>query len=71
MIFVTVGTDSPFDRLMQVVDEWAAASGRTDVFAQIGEGDDPGFLESRMRPRFGLISRGADARRRAPLLSPG
>ena len=38
MIFVTVGTDLPFDRLVRVVDDWAAAAGRTDVFAQIGEG---------------------------------
>ncbi len=36
MIFVTVGTDLPFDRLVRVVDEWAAGRGRTDVFAQIG-----------------------------------
>lgn len=36
MIFVTVGTDLPFDRLVRVVDEWAGASGRKDVFAQIG-----------------------------------
>lgn len=36
MIFVTVGTDLPFDRLVRVVDQWAGASGRTDVFAQIG-----------------------------------
>lgn len=38
MIFVTVGTDQPFDRMMKVVDRWAAESGRKDVFAQIGEG---------------------------------
>lgn len=38
MIFVTVGTDLPFDRLVRVVDEWAASCGRSDVFAQIGEG---------------------------------
>lgn len=37
MIFVTVGTDLPFDRLGRVIDEWAGASGRSDVFAQIGE----------------------------------
>lgn len=36
MIFVTVGTDVPFDRLVRVVDEWAGQHGRTDVFAQIG-----------------------------------
>jgi UDP-N-acetylglucosamine transferase subunit ALG13 len=38
MIFVTVGTDLPFDRMMKVIDQWAADTGRTDVFAQIGEG---------------------------------
>lgn len=38
-IFVTVGTDLPFNRLVRVVDEWAQASGRTNVFAQIGETD--------------------------------
>lgn len=37
MIFVTVGTDLPFDRLVRVVDQWAQANGRKDVFAQIGE----------------------------------
>lgn len=38
MIFVTVGTDLPFDRLLRVVDAWARRRGRRDVFAQIGEG---------------------------------
>ena len=37
MIFVTVGSDLPFNRLVRVVDDWAAERGRTDVFAQIGE----------------------------------
>jgi UDP-N-acetylglucosamine transferase subunit ALG13 len=37
MIFVTVGTDLPFDRMVRVIDRWAAESGREDVFAQIGE----------------------------------
>ena len=46
MIFVTVGTDMPFDRLISVVDHWAREEGRTDVFAQIGEnGSKPGFLQ--------------------------
>lgn len=35
MIFVTVGTQQPFDRLVQAVDAWAAQSG-VDVLAQIG-----------------------------------
>ncbi len=35
MIFVTVGAQMPFDRLMKSVDAWAAKAGRTtDVFAQ-------------------------------------
>lgn len=38
MIFVTVGTDQPFDRMMKVVDSWAAERARNDIFAQIGEG---------------------------------
>ena len=38
MILVTVGTDMPFDRMMKVVDRWAAERGRQEVFAQIGEG---------------------------------
>ena len=38
MIFVTVGTDLPFDRLMRAVDSWAADRGRQDVFAQVGKG---------------------------------
>ncbi len=41
MIFVTVGTDQPFDRLIRIVDEWARDNQRTDVFAQIGEAATP------------------------------
>ena len=36
MIFVTVGAQMSFDRLVRTVDAWAGRSGRTDVFAQIG-----------------------------------
>jgi len=36
VIFVTVGMQTPFDRLVRAMDEWAAARGRDDVFAQIG-----------------------------------
>lgn len=46
MIFVTVGTDLPFDRMMKVIDDWARESGRHDVFAQIGEGGwEPEHIE--------------------------
>lgn len=36
VIFVTVGTQLPFDRLIRAVDEWAGRVGRTDIFAQTG-----------------------------------
>ncbi|MDQ3032941.1 MAG: glucuronosyltransferase [Myxococcota bacterium] len=35
-IFVTVGAQMPFDRMVKAVDEWARARRRDDVFAQIG-----------------------------------
>lgn len=38
MIFLVVGTQAPFDRLVRCVDEWAAAPGRPEVVAQIGHG---------------------------------
>ena len=36
MIFVTVGGQLPFDRLIRAVDRWASDDRRDDVFAQIG-----------------------------------
>jgi len=36
MIFVTVGTQVHFDRLVRAVDEWAQSRARDDVFAQVG-----------------------------------
>ena len=44
MIFVTVGTQLPFDRLVTAVDAWAGRTGRRDVLAQIGP--------SKLRPQF-------------------
>jgi len=38
MIFVTVGAQMPFDRLVRAVDAWAARCGNGGVFAQIGRG---------------------------------
>jgi len=47
MIFVTVGTDQPFDRLLRIVDRWASETGRRDIFAQVGKGAwQPNFIES-------------------------
>ena len=39
MIFLTLGTQLPFDRLVRALDEWCQATGFTDVSAQI---NDPG-----------------------------
>ncbi len=39
MIFVTVGSQIPFDRLIRGVDDWAGSRGYTDVYAQIGPSD--------------------------------
>jgi len=36
VIFVTVGAQMPFDRLVRGVDDWAGSHAREDVFAQIG-----------------------------------
>jgi UDP-N-acetylglucosamine transferase subunit ALG13 len=36
VIFATVGSQEPFDRLIRAVDEWAVSRGRFDVLAQIG-----------------------------------
>ena len=38
MIFVTIGSMFPFDRLIRVMDAWAAAHPGTETFAQIGDG---------------------------------
>jgi UDP-N-acetylglucosamine transferase subunit ALG13 len=35
LIFLTVGTQLPFDRLVRAVDNWCAEQGRNDVFGQI------------------------------------
>ena len=37
MVFLTVGTQLPFERLVQSVDKWAGLNPDMPVFAQIGE----------------------------------
>lgn len=37
MIFLTVGTQEPFDRLVQAVDRWAAESRDSAIFGQISD----------------------------------
>ncbi len=39
MIFVTVGSRLPFDRLITTIDRWAESTGRSDVLAQIGDSE--------------------------------
>ena len=39
MIFVTVGTQLPFDRLVKAVDDWAEVSDERDIIAQVGPAD--------------------------------
>ncbi len=64
MIFVTVGAQMAFDRMIRAVDHWAKDAGRTDVFAQIGPAeyqpehiDFVGFLEP---PQFAERAQAAD-----------
>jgi len=38
MIFATVGTQLPFDRLITALDAWAGRNPHVEVFAQIGRG---------------------------------
>ncbi len=47
MIFLTVGTQLPFDRLVSMVDEYCGRHPGLDVFGQIGEGEyQPRHFES-------------------------
>ena len=39
MIFVTVGTQLPFDRLVRAMDRWAAINPEHEVVAQVGDSD--------------------------------
>ena len=39
MIFASVGSMLPFDRLIQAVDAWAAANPAQEVYVQIGHGE--------------------------------
>jgi len=41
VIFVTIGGQLPFDRLVYAVDRWAGERGGEDVFAQIGDSSEP------------------------------
>jgi UDP-N-acetylglucosamine transferase subunit ALG13 len=46
MIFITVGTQLPFDRLIKSVDQWTGYTRARNVIAQIGEGS---YLPNHMK----------------------
>lgn len=46
LIFVTVGSQLPFDRLVFAADAWARRTGRVDVLAQVGAGRRPEAIRS-------------------------
>ncbi len=41
MIFVTVGSQLPFDRLVNSIDDWAGSQPQVEIFGQVGDADDP------------------------------
>ena len=43
MIFLTVGTQLPFDRLTQAIDAWSVDRNRKDVFGQIAKPGTNGY----------------------------
>jgi UDP-N-acetylglucosamine transferase subunit ALG13 len=67
VIFVTVGHQMPFDRLIRAVDHWSGQRGRSDVFAQIGAAEyvprhcqwvrtiSPAEFEQRMRQSSAIV----------------
>jgi UDP-N-acetylglucosamine transferase subunit ALG13 len=44
MIFLTVGSELPFNRLVQAVDQWCDINKDIDVFGQIGDPGPSGYL---------------------------
>jgi UDP-N-acetylglucosamine transferase subunit ALG13 len=43
LIFLTVGTQLPFDRLVRALDDFAAARGMRDIFGQIADPGPQGY----------------------------
>jgi UDP-N-acetylglucosamine transferase subunit ALG13 len=65
MIFVTVGHQMPFDRLVRLVDQWAGEHPEAAIYAQIGETDyRPRYIDYSQlmsREAFDAKLRGSDA----------
>ncbi|AJY46970.1 glycosyltransferase [Martelella endophytica] len=51
MIFVAVGTQFPFDRMIEIIDQWAFERGVSDVVAQVG----PSNFKSRAIKTYAYI----------------
>jgi UDP-N-acetylglucosamine transferase subunit ALG13 len=51
MIFVSVGTQLPFDRLVRTIDEWAQHNPDTEIVAQIG----PSTYKAKAITTYGFI----------------
>ncbi len=43
MIFLTVGSELPFDRLVKAVDQWCGNNKQQKIFGQIGQADPDGY----------------------------
>jgi len=43
MIFLTLGTNHPFDRMLKIVDRWCAEHPRETLFGQIYAGESDGY----------------------------
>jgi UDP-N-acetylglucosamine transferase subunit ALG13 len=65
MIFVTVGHQMPFDRLVRLVDQWASVHPEASIYAQIGETDyrpeHIDFSQLMSRDEFDAKLRGSDS----------
>jgi UDP-N-acetylglucosamine transferase subunit ALG13 len=64
MIFVTVGTQLAFDRMISAIDEWAGRRRQKNVFAQIGVSDlkpkNIEWVQSLTQPAFKKCMQEAD-----------
>lgn len=69
MIFLTVGTQLPFDRLVRAADAWAGARGRADIFAQIAAPGPGGYVPKNFMHTAHVTPQEFEARcRAAPLI---
>ena len=51
MIFLTVGSELPFNRLVKAVDDWAAENDRNDIIGQIADPGPEGYQPEKIQWR--------------------